>query len=140
MTEWPVLESGVEHDGYFVTTGYDEVEHPDGSRQQYEWIDLADIVVIVGVTDTDVIFIEQYRPTIGQRVLECPAGAIEHGESPEDAAVRELREETGYRAGSVTHLYTHNPLPGLLRHDLSGVFADDLSPGATDRDEGEFLT
>jgi len=44
------------------------------------------------------VIIEQYRPPIGKFIIELPAGLIDEGETPEQAAVRELWEETGYRA------------------------------------------
>jgi len=47
------------------------------------------------------VIIEQYRPPVGKFVVELPAGLIDDGETPEKAAIRELREETGYEAEGV---------------------------------------
>ncbi|KAI9440596.1 NUDIX hydrolase domain-like protein [Lactarius indigo] len=47
------------------------------------------------------VIIEQYRPPIGKFIIELPAGLIDDGETPEQAAIRELREETGYEAEGV---------------------------------------
>ena len=136
---WQIHESGVDHDGYHVTVGYDRVEHPDGSTGPYEWVKLPDIVVIVADTGAELVFVEQYRPQARERVLECPAGVVDDGESPVEAAMRELHEETGYRADSGRLLYSHNPLPGLLRHQLHVVFLTDLVPGEPDMDDREFI-
>uniref|UniRef100_A0A7S1G137 Nudix hydrolase domain-containing protein n=1 Tax=Corethron hystrix TaxID=216773 RepID=A0A7S1G137_9STRA len=48
------------------------------------------------VLSTDTLLVEQYRPPVGRTTLEFPAGLIDKGETPEQAALRELREETGY--------------------------------------------
>ncbi|KAH8833477.1 NUDIX hydrolase domain-like protein, partial [Flagelloscypha sp. PMI_526] len=49
------------------------------------------------------VLVEQYRPPIDKTVIEFPAGLVDQGESPEEAAIRELEEETGYKATSVLH-------------------------------------
>jgi ADP-ribose pyrophosphatase len=68
------------------------------------------VVGILAITDENrLLLVEQYRPAVGKRVVELPAGLAgdskEHrGERPEVAAERELLEETGYRAGELVYL------------------------------------
>lgn len=138
--EWPVLESAVEYETGWVTAGYDLVEQPNGSRKRYYWAELASAVVIVARAEDRVLFVEQYRPTIRETQLELPAGVVEAGESYTAAAERELREETGFAAGSAALLQEVWCCTGLLRHRRAFVFAEDLTPVEQSLDDNEFLT
>ncbi len=75
-----------------------------------------------------VILVEEFRPPIGRRCLCFPAGLIgdEHAESAEEAARRELEEESGYRAATMTPLFDGPSSPGLTSETLSFYLADGL--------------
>jgi len=72
------------------------------SRTTKQSPDKADAVVIIPLlrkacsNRVETLLVEQYRPPVGKRAVSFPAGLIDEGESPQDAALRELREETGY--------------------------------------------
>lgn len=69
-----------------------------------------DFAVIVAVTEEGQLLAErQYRHGVGEVLLELPAGSMEAGESGEEAARRELREETGYLAGDLEFLFKIAP-------------------------------
>src|SRR6185295_9963476 len=71
--------------------------------------------VILAIDEGDVILVEQYRVPLGRNCLELPAGLIgdeSEGEAVEAAAIRELEEETGYRAGRMTDLGCYYSWPG----------------------------
>ena len=94
--EWPVREVAIEYETGWLTAGYDRVEQPNGTEKDYYWAELPPATVVVALAEGDVLFVEQYRPTIRQRQLELPAGIVEPGESYTAAAERELAEETGF--------------------------------------------
>ncbi|MGM0399401.1 MAG: NUDIX hydrolase [Halobacteriota archaeon] len=139
-TAWSVRESVTEYETGWYDGGYDLVEQPDGSTKRYYWADLPAAVVVVAIDGDDVLFVEQYRPTIREDCLELPAGIVEDDEDYETAGARELREETGFRADSVTHLQTVDVATGVLRHERGYVVATGLRPGDRDLDRNEFLS
>ena len=138
--DWPVVESVVEYDTPWYTGGYDLVEQPDGSTKRYYWASLPPAVVVVAVDGDDLVMVEQYRPTIGERHLELVAGIVEDGETFVEAGARELQEETGYEAGELQLLEEFWTATGVLRHRRGIVFATDLTDVGADRDDNEFLT
>lgn len=153
---WNVLESVTEYETGWYTGGYDLVEQPDGSTKQYYWAELAPAAVVVArvpagtswvggdschtSTGAEVVFVEQYRPAIGQTHLELPAGIIEEGESATEAGARELREETGFEADGVSLLQRMWVATGAMRHERAIVFAEGLAPTEQELDDNEFLT
>jgi ADP-ribose pyrophosphatase len=138
--DWPVIESVTEYEPGWYTGGYDLVEQPDGSTKRYYWAALPPAVVIVAVADDCVLFVEQYRPTIGETHLELPAGIVEEGESFTTAGARELSEETGFDPDATSLLQEFWTATGVLRHRRGIVFAEGLTPGDRDLDGNEFLT
>ncbi|WP_435118486.1 NUDIX hydrolase [Halolamina sp. C58] len=138
--DWRVIESVPEYETGWFVGGYDLIEQPDGSRKRYYWAELATAVVVTAVTDDHVLFVEQYRPTIRHEQLELPAGVVEAEESFTAAARRELREETGFRADSLSLLEDVWVATGALRHKRAYVFAEGLEPVGQELDDNEFLT
>lgn len=54
------------------------------------------VAILSKPTGSEIVLQKQYRPPLDKIVIEVPAGLVDAGESPEQAAVRELKEETGY--------------------------------------------
>lgn len=123
-----VTSSATLYRGYILNLRLDQIRLPDGTASQREIVEHKPAVVIVAVlaASDEVLFIRQYRDAIGRSLLELPAGMIDAGETPEAAAIRELREETGYQAGTTRVLGTYYTSPGFTdeRHHL--VLATDL--------------
>ncbi|WP_336035331.1 NUDIX hydrolase [Halobacterium yunchengense] len=153
--DWPVVESATEYETGWYAGGYDRVEQPDGSLKDYYWAALPPAVVVAAVDDGDVVFVDQYRPTIREQCLELVAGIVEErAGDPGDGEVapspdresyvaagrRELREETGYEADDVHFVEEFWTSTGVLRHRRGIVFAEGLTEVGRDLDDNEFLS
>lgn len=101
-------------------------------------------VVILAILDGDVLLVEQNRVPLGSRCLELPAGLIgdeEEGEAMETAAIRELEEETGYRAERIVSLGRFFASPGMSSEGFTLVRAEELTKtGAGGGVDGENIT
>jgi ADP-ribose pyrophosphatase len=86
--------------------------------------------VILAVDEGHVLLVEQYRVPLGARCLELPAGLVgdeQEGEAAAVAAIRELEEETGYRAGRAVDLGRYFASPGMSSEAFTLVRAEGLS-------------
>jgi len=84
---------------------FDHIESLRG--KPYYSINSPDGVIILAMTETnEIILVKQFRPAFNQHTLEFPSGAINELESPQEAAARELYEETGYMCKALNHLGT----------------------------------
>ena len=83
----------------------DEVELPGGARIEYGVLESGGFAAVVPLTDGgDVVLVRQWRQPLGVFTLELPSGGVDADESPEEAAGRELFEETGFRAEGLERL------------------------------------
>ena len=84
---------------------------------------------ILAIDDNHVILVEQYRMPLGAQCLELPAGLIgdeEEGEEVVAAAIRELEEETGYRAGRMVDLGRYHASPGMSSEGFTLFRAEEM--------------
>ena len=93
--------------------------------------------VIARTPDERVLLVRQWRYGIGAATLEIPGGMVEEGEAPQDAAGRELFEETGYRAGRLTYLGEVEPNPAFITNRCFTFVAEDLERIGEPEGDGE---
>lgn len=95
------------------------------------------VVILPMLADGRLVMIENYRVSIGQTLLEVPAGTMEPKEDPRATAARELIEETGYAAGRLEFLRTFYASPGICDEAMHLFLATDLVEGDPDRELDE---
>ena len=86
-----------------------------------------------------IILVRQHRFPRGY-VLEIPAGTLEKGEAPKRCALREIQEETGYKAKRMTHLITYYPSVGYNTEAIHCFVASGLTSGKMNLDTDESIT
>ncbi len=111
----------------------------DGTESKREVVNHPGAVCIVPVLEGSVLLVRQYRLPADGPLLEAPAGTREPGEAPEVCAARELREETGYRAGKLHPLGSFFVAPGYSTERIYAYLATELIPDALQMDADERL-
>lgn len=115
-------------EGRVVNLRVDRVRLPDGRETEREVVEHRGAAVIVPLEAGDVLLVRQFRYAVGQALLEVPAGTLEPGEPPLEAARRELREEVGVEAAHWEPLAVLFPSPGVMTEVMHLFLATGLSP------------
>ena len=127
-------------DGKIMHVRRDIVELGDGSSAFREVVDHSGGVCVLALDDDGrVLIVSQFRYPHEKVLREIPAGKLEWGEDPFDAAQRELKEETGATAKRWDSLGEIYPTPAYCGEIIRMYLARDLTFGETALDEGEFL-
>ena len=134
------LRSEQVYRGTFLDVRRDHVRLPDGATAQREYIVHPGAVMVVPLLDDGRLVVErQWRHPLARVMLEFPAGKLEQGEPPLQCAIRELLEETGYRAAEWARAgILHNAI-AYSNEGIEVWFARGLTAGERQLDAGEFL-
>ena len=138
-----VLSSQHAYRGRAIHVRVDSVAKPNGKKTTREVVEHVDCVVILPIDSSgNILLVRQFRHAVGKDLLELPAGSIDPGETPEAAATRELREETGYKPGNLERLGGFYAAPGYCTEYLHFFRATQLEKSpltAEDTDEIEVV-
>jgi len=131
------------YDGKIIKVAVDKVELPNNAGTSYrELVFHPGGVCVVPITkEGKIVLVEQFRKPLEKVILEIPAGKLEKGEAAdlENAAKRELEEETGYKPGNFYKLTETVMSPGFCDEELHIYMATDIekveNPREMDEDE-----
>lgn len=114
------MKTEILYEGKILTLRVDTVELPDMKYSKREIIEHSPSVVIIPMIDDENVFvIKQYRKAVDKVLYEFPAGLLESGEDPKEAALRELQEEIKYTADKIEFLFDMYSSPGFTNEKVS---------------------
>jgi 8-oxo-dGDP phosphatase len=125
------LSSRVVYRNQYLSLREDEIQRADGSLGIYSVVDKPDFALVIPLQDNGFHLVEQYRYTVGIRCWEFPQGSFPDGVTgtPEELAARELAEETGLRAGTLTPIGMLHIANGTTGQAVHNFLATDLTQG-----------
>ncbi len=136
-----LLKSEILMKGRAFSIRRDHLKTPDGRETKFEIIEHGGSVVIIPVdSNGNMLLVRQYRHATGQDLLELPAGTLDGDEDPKVCAAREIREETGMQAGTLTKLGDFYLVPGYSTEFMHVFLATGLRHNPLDADDDEFLS
>ena len=128
------------YEGSRLSLRVDNMQMADGRRTTREVVEHPDAVVVLAFDDTGrIAFVRQWRAPVERPLLELPAGRIDPGELPSEAARRELREEVGLEPGRLDAAHEFYVAPGWATEYLYGFVARDCAEAPLPPDEDEEL-
>ncbi len=129
MAEEETISSRYAFRGRAFKVRVDKIINAEGHETAREIVEHAACVGIVPVdANGDIFLVKQYRKAVEKELLEIPAGGIDPGEGPDDAARRELQEEIGYIPGHIKMMGGFYTTPGFCTEYLHLYLATDLKP------------
>lgn len=126
------------YEGKILNLKIETVELPDKKYSKREIIEHPNGVAIIPIIDDNkMIMVRQYRKAVEKIMLEIPAGILEVTEEPREAALRELKEETGYDAEKLKYIMEFYTSPGYCDEKIYLFLAENLKEGEIDLDPEE---
>jgi len=138
--EEKTMKSDKLYEGKILNLRIDTVELPDKKYSKREIVEHPGGVAIIPITkDNSIVLVKQYRKAVERFLLEIPAGKLEVNEEPRETAIRELEEETGFKANKLEYVLEFYTSPGFSNEKIYLFLATDLIEGEQSLDSGEFI-
>ncbi len=140
MKGYEKIEQRLVHQGKVVGFYEDIVKLPSGKTVTWDLVKHKGAAAVVPVTEKgNILLVKQYRNALDQETLEIPAGGIEPNETALECVMREIEEETGFKAGRMEHLMTIITAIGFCDEKIPIYIAFDLEASKQNLDEDEFI-
>ncbi len=138
--KFELIQQEIVYAGRAFTVRRDHLRTPREHLVKYDIIEHVGSVILVPVdVDGNLHFVRQYRHAAQLELLELPAGTLEVGEDPAECANRELREEIGMSAASITEIGSFYLAPGYSTELMHVYLAKDLKHDPLEADADEYL-
>ena len=126
--------------GAIIDYYQDTMQIPNGTTAKWDFINHKGAAACVAVKKNgNLVMVRQYRNALERETIEIPAGGINPGEDMRSAALRELEEETGYKAGKFEFLLSIRTTVAFCNELIDIYLAEDLEEGEQHLDEDEYL-
>ena len=140
MSGAKLLDTRIAYKGKHIQVREDRVIEPAGYEASREIVVHPGAVCIIArPTPDEVILIRQYRHAAGRELIEIPAGTLHEGEDPMGCAIRELEEETGYKASKMVERAKFWTTPGFTTEFMYLYEATGLQKTKIHPDEDEVI-
>ena len=137
---WKTVSTRSVYQNRWISLREDLVELPNGRTTVYGVVSCGECVGVLPFLDPDtVLLVRQYRYVARRTTWEMPTGGVHAGESIEEAAQRELAEETGYRAGRLTRMSTYHTSKSVVDETAHLFLGEEMVQLALPGDETEFI-
>lgn len=138
--EEKTMKSEKIYEGRIINLRVDTVELPNKKYSKREIVEHPGAVGIISLTsDKEIILVKQFRKPVEKALLEIPAGIIESEEKPEQTAIRELKEETGYTTNKIKKFFEFYTTPGFSNEKIHIYLAEDIIKGHAQPDKDEYI-
>jgi len=127
--------------GNLLTLYRKVIRHNDGTVWKREMVSYGgNAAAIIAEYKGNIILVSQFRSAVEEKLLEIPAGRIEKGESPMEAAIREMEEEVGIIPLNMRKIVEFYSTPGFVDEKMYLFYADQFKEGNVHPDRGEVLS
>jgi len=127
-------------EGKIINLRVDTVELENQKYAKREIVEHKNASAIVAINEkNEILLVRQYRKAVEDFIYEIPAGLINIAEEPEECALRELKEETGYEAEKISLICEFYSSPGFTNEKIYLFKAQELTFSSTKFDEDEFI-